>query len=159
MAYTKTSQQVVFTYTENQLFDKASLASTFMTKDIKTKEGVSLAEEFSLSEDERVIFVEHLGKVVSKIHELLQRHLGAELVSLSLISSLVITIKDNANYTDSNLVLLDSSLEETIAEGCLMEWFKTCSQVELFKLAVDKYVEYVESLRDRLFLLKKKRAI
>jgi hypothetical protein len=159
MAYSKTSEQVTFAYTQEQLFDKVSLMSTFMTKDIKTKEGVSLAEELSLSEDERVIFTEHLGQSVSNIHELLQRHLGAELVGVTLESSLIITIKNNPNYTDSNLSLLDTSLENTIAESCLMEWFKTCSQVELFKLAAEKYVAFLDSLRDRLFLLKKKRAI
>jgi len=157
--YNKSSVSVGFIYTSDEIFDATSLMSTYMTKDIKTKEGQSLFEELSLSPDERNIFEENFKTIRSQLYELLQTHLGSELISLAYTTTLNIVIKANSNYTDNNLILINEGLKETIIEGCLSEWFKTCGYEPLYKLSAEKYLLLGVQLRNRLFLLKKKRAI
>lgn len=160
MAYNKNIiNQVSFIYTFNELFDEVSMRSTYATKSAADKEGNSLSEELSVSEDERDIFMGQLANVLSELFEVLHRHLGSELLGFTQTSNVSFTIKDNAGYVASNLVLVDTSFKETLIEGCLMEWYKGIGQVELFRVSGERYASYLETLKQRLFLLKKKRAI
>ena len=54
--YRKETNTIRFFYKRDALFNDVSMLSNFMAKNLATKEGVSLTEEFALSPDEKDLF-------------------------------------------------------------------------------------------------------
>lgn len=152
--------KVAFTYTTNSIFDNVSLQSTYMTKDMATKDGVSLGENYALSADEREAFDVILDTVMSDIYEIFLKQTSGVSNAFTLSTTEVkVIILDNAAYNENVLKIVDMALYDCITTGCLKGWFESCSHIDLHKQVYAKYVMVKEQLRRRLFQLKKKRAI
>lgn len=166
MAFSKTAGigglpgVIVFSYETTSLFNNVSLQSTYMTKELMGKDGRNIGEQYAMSEDEIDAFNVSLDIIMSDIFEIFLKLTNgitdAYVIDATTVS---ISIQDHTSYNDNVLKLVDMAIKECVQSGCLKGWFETCSQMELFKIAVDRYFMAQEILKRRLFQLKKKRTL
>lgn len=152
---------IKFSFDQEKLFNNTSLQTTYMTKQMVDKSGRNIGEEFAMSEDERDAFGISLDATLSELFEIFLKQTAGVTKAYNIDSeakTVNISILDHAAYNDNVLDLVDMAIKECIVAGCIKGWFETCTNLDLFKLANDKYIMQQEVLKRRLFQLKKKRA-
>lgn len=156
-----TPAMIKFSFEQEKLFAMTSLQTTYMTKQMIDKSGRNIGEEFAMSEDERDAFNISLEATMSEMFEIFLKQTAGVTQAYKIdneAKTVNISILDYAAYNDNVLDLVDMAIKECILAGCIKGWFETCSNLELFKLANEKYIMQQEVLKRRLFQLKKKRA-
>lgn len=140
-----------FQYAAGTLFDDVCRLSAFMTKNLSGPEG-SLTDEYIITSDERELYDECLKQTLPNVFEPMLK-IGAGYSS------------DNTNVTIDLSVSVDDERIETLVEdtiatclkyGILAEYYSVCVNVDLCRIAQNKFAASLALLDKRLFLLKKK---
>ena len=167
----KETGNITFYYNSDELFNDVSLTSAYMTKNIRMDEG-SAMDEFSISDDEKDVYKVCVRQVLPNIYEtMLKITSGVDDAFNSSVkveaeestglkrkagTYIEFNIQDNVAYNSNVLRLVDTTLYNCLKHGVIAEFYSVCVNVDLQKIAQDKFVSSLYQLKQRLFQLKKK---
>jgi len=157
--------KIQFYYNRDTVFDEVSLMSNYMAKNLATKDGNSLTDEYAISEDERDLVNISIRAALPDIYEAMTKitTLVADAfdddVTVSGNSCVSFTILDNAAYNDNVLSIVDASLNNCVKFGTLKEIYSALPQPEFFNSCSNRFVGELFKLKQRLFQLKKKSVV
>lgn len=150
------SGKIKFYIKSNELFNDVSLLSSYMTKNVVTKEGSAL-DEFVISEDEKGVYEVCVEQTIPHIYEaMLKLTNGVDNAFDKTVGEISFSVIDNSAYNDNVLSLVDATIRDCMKYGVLAEFYSINTQVDLFTLARNKHAENMRLLQQRLFQLKKK---
>lgn len=174
--------KVVFFYNRDTLFNDVSLVSSYMAKNLTTKEGNSLTDEFAISDDERDLVSVSLRTTLPDIYEAMTKITSGVIPAFEDLVSVGTRVKigedisgndvyievgdyvefyllDNGAYNANVITLVDASLYNAVKQGVLKEFYTTVLQPEFFKVCSERFVAELFKLKQRLFQLKKKSVV
>ena len=157
--------KIQFYYNRNTVFNEVSLMSNYMAKNLATKDGNSLTDEYAISEDEHDLVDICIRAALPDIYEAMTKitTLVADAfdddVTVSGNSCVSFTVLDNAAYNDNVLSIVDASLNNCVKFGTLKEIYSTLPQPEFFNSCSNRFVGELFKLKQRLFQLKKKSVV
>lgn len=154
-----TNSTIKFSYSANDIFKKAARASAFSARGMRDKEGNSMFEDYSLTEDEIDIFEQGLESILPDIYGKILKLMPDIDSEYESSSEVVFTIRDNGAYNKNALILVDKSFEECLIDGSLMAWYKNCLNADLFELYSQSFNGCLEKLYNRMFQLKIKKTV
>ena len=145
--------------------------SAYMTKNLKTEAG-SVMDEFNISDDERDIYDVCVRQTLPNIYETMMKITSGvdnafsdeielttdEMDGLKRAKGKYIefNIQNNDAYNSNVLNLVDATLLNCLKYGILAEFYSICVNVDLHRIAQDKFTTSLFQLKQRLFQLKKK---
>ena len=174
--------KLVFFYNRDTLFNDVSLMSNYMSKNLATKEGNSLTDEYAISDDEKDIVDVSIRSTLPDIYESMtkitsgvvpafedDKNVGSSAVIGKDIENHDVTqsaghyvefyLLDNAAYNANIITLVDASLYNALKQGVLKEFYTTVLQPEFFKICSERFMAELFKLEKRLFQLKKKSVV
>lgn len=150
------SDKIKFYIKSNELFNDVSLLSSYMTKNVVTKEGSAL-DEFVISEDEKDVYEVCVEQTIPHIYEaMLKITNGVDNAFDNTVGEISFSVVDNSAYNDNVLILVDATIRDCMKYGVLAEFYSINTNVDLYTLAKNKHAENMRLLQQRLFQLKKK---
>lgn len=171
MVGNKTDGILAFYYNSDRLFNDVSLMSAYMTKNLKAEVG-SVMDEFNISDDERDIYDVCVRQILPNIYETMMKITSGVDNAFSYEVELTedetnglkrkkgkyveFNIKNNDAYNSNVLSLVDETLLNCLKYGILAEFYSICVNVDLHRIAQDKFTTSLFQLKQRLFQLKKK---
>lgn len=169
-ATTTEKAKLLFYYNRDTLFNDVSLMSNFMAKNLATKEGNSLTDEYALSDDEKDLFgvcvraclpdiYEAMLKITNAVDTAFDDEVAESGPTPEAGTYVEITLQDNEAYNDNVLTIVDASIYNAIKYGVLKEFYSTVIQPDFFKLSSERFVGELFKLKQRLFQLKKKSVV
>lgn len=173
--------KLVFLYNRDTLFNDVSLMSNFMSKNLATKEGDSLTDEYAMSDDEKDLFGVCVQQTLPDIYEAVTKIThgvvpafddcatesagvkgkditGAD-VTLTAGDYVEFYLQDNAAYNANVITLIDASIYNALKQGVLKEYYSTIIQADFFKVCTERFIAELFKLKQRLFQLKKKSVV
>lgn len=166
-----TNKEIVFSYPVNVVFEMASRASAYNSKNIRDNQGNTLLADYAISEDDRDMFEQGLHSILPEIYEKILKitdrnedAFGIKDMKLKesdseAVPCIYFEIKDNAAYNNNVLSLVDGSFLECIIEGSLRAWYKNCAQADFLALYTKSFADNLEKLFNRMFQLKIKKTV
>ena len=165
MIDTSTTGKIKFYYKRDVLFNEISLMSNYMAKNLSSKDGNSLTDEYAISDDERDLVDVCIRAALPDIYEAMTKITSAVTNAFdddAIISGdhcVVFTLQDNDAYNSNVLTLVDASLNNCIKQGTLKEIYSTIVNPDFFKISAERFVAELFKLKQRLFQLKKKSVV
>ena len=145
--------------------------SAYMTKNLKTEVG-SVMDEFNISDDERDIYDVCVRQALPNIYETMMKitsgvdNAFSDEIELTTDETdglkrakgkyIEFNIQNNDAYNSNVLNLVDATLLNCLKYGILAEFYSICVNVDLHRIAQDKFTTSLFQLKQRLFQLKKK---
>lgn len=161
---------IEFRYKKDVLFNDVSLLSNYMSKNLSTKDGTSLTDNYAISDDERDLVYLCIRTILPDLYEAMVKITSA--VSSAFEDDKVIpdenevdvhyvsfTMRDNGAYNDNVLTMVDASLYNSLKYGTLKEVYSTVLQPEFYNTCANRFVAELYKLKQRLFQLKKKSVV
>ena len=182
IAATQTEKaKLLFYYNRDVLFNDVSLMSNFMAKNLSSKEGNSLTDEYAISDDEKDLFDVCVRACLPDIYEAMAKITNAVIpafeddvqedgtksgedisgtaVTVAAGNYVEFTLQDNDAYNANVLSMVDASLNNALKQGVLKEFYSTVIQADFFKVCTDRFIAELFKLKQRLFQLKKKSVV
>lgn len=165
MIDTSTTGKIKFYYKRDVLFNEISLMSNYMAKNLSSKDGNSLTDEYAISDDEKDLVDVCIRATLPDIYEAMTKITSAVTNAFdddAIISGdhcVVFTLQDNNAYNANVLTLVDASLNNCIKQGTLKEIYSTIVNPDFFKISAERFVAELFKLKQRLFQLKKKSVV
>jgi len=177
-----TPARIVFFYNRDTLFNDVSLMSNYMAKNLATKDGNSLTDDYAISGDEQDIVDVSIRAALPDIYEAMTKITTAVIPAFedkhNYASSTTVGkdiennnvtaaagdyvefyILDNNAYNANVITMVDASLYNCLKQGVLKEFYSTVLQPEFFKVCSDRFVAELFKMKNRLFQLKKKSVV
>jgi len=157
-----THNTIIFKYKKDVLFNDVSLMSNYMCKNMATKEGNSLTDEYAISDDERDLVDVCIRATLPDIYESMVKitHSVSSAFEDDLVESdihyVAFTMQDNAQYNANVLTMVDASLYNSLKYGTLKEVYSTITNPEFYNNCTTRFLAELFKLKGRLFQLKKK---
>jgi len=170
--------KIVFLYDRDTLFNDVSLMSNFMAKNLATKEGNSLTDDYAISDDEKDLVTVCIRAALPDIYEAMTKitsgvipafddsvaetagvkgkDIAGNNVTLTAGDYVEFYLLDNDAYNANVITMVDASLYNALKQGVLKEFYSTVLHPEFFKVCSDRFVAELFKLKQRLFQLKKK---
>lgn len=160
-----TNNTIEFRYKKDVLFNDVSLMSNYMSKNLSTKDGNSLTDDYAISDDEHDLVDVCIRATLPDIYEAMVKITNT--VSSAFEDDKVIsgdhyvsfTMQDNGAYNANVLTMVDASLYNSLKYGTLKEVYSTVVQPEFFNTCANRFVGELYKLKQRLFQLKKKSVV
>ena len=164
-----TPDTILFYYNRDTLFNDVSLMSNYMSKNLSTKDGNALTDDYAISDDEKDLVQVAIRATLPDIYEAMAKITNA--VSSAFEDDATetgtsgrpasghyveFTLLDNGSYNDNVLTTVDASLYNALKYGVLKEVYSTIVNPDFYKLCADRFVAELFKLKSRLFQLKKK---
>lgn len=163
MINTSTEGKIKFYYKRDVLFNEISLMSNYMAKNLATKDGNSLTDDYAISDDDRDLVDVCIRATLPDIYEAMTK------ITYSVSNAfdddetvgtedhcVVFTLQDNEAYNSNVLTMVDASLNNCIKHGTLREIYSTITQPEFYNVCSTRFIGELYKLKQRLFQLKKK---
>jgi len=165
--YSKTTGKIQFYYNKSVLFNDVSLMSNYMSKNLSTKDGNSLTDDYAISDDERDLVEVCIRATLPDIYEAMVKITNSinsafdddDTTAITGQHCVSFTIQDNAAYNENVLNMVDASLYNCLKHGTLKEVYSTVVQPEFFNTTSSRFVAELFKLKQRLFQLKKKSVV
>jgi len=173
--------KIVFLYSRDVLFNDVSLMSNYMSKNLATKDGNSLTDEYAISDDEKDIVDVSIRATLPDIYEAMTKittavvpafddcktesagtigkDIGGTNVTITAGDYVEFYIQDNDAYNANVITMVDASLYNALKYGVLKEVYSTIVNADFFKLCADRFVSELFKMKTRLFQLKKKSVV
>lgn len=161
-----TNKTIEFKYKRDVLFNDVSLMSNYMSKNLSSKDGNSLTDDYAISDDEQDLVYVCIRATLPDIYEAMVKITHA--VSSAFEDDKVVseggqsvhyvsfTMQDNDQYNANVLTMVDASLYNSLKYGTLKEVYSTVVQPEFYNTCANRFVGELFKLKQRLFQLKKK---
>jgi hypothetical protein len=165
--------QIKFFYNRDTIFNDVSLMSNYMAKNLATKDGNSLTDDYALSDDEHDLVNVSIRATLPDIYESMAKITNA--ISSAFDDAyhedagtdqkgnaydagdyVEFVLQDNNSYNDNVLTMVDSSIYNCIKHGTLREVYSTVTNPEFYNSCTNRFVAELFKLKQRLFQLKKK---
>lgn len=163
--FSKSTGKIQFYYKKDVLFNDVSLMSNYMSKNLSTKDGNSLTDDYAISDDERDLVDVCVRATLPDIYEALIKitnSIDSAFEDNDTIGGdpcVSFTIQDNDAYNENVLNMVDASLYNCLKQGTLKEVYSTVVQPEFFNTTASRFVAELFKLKQRLFQLKKKSVV
>jgi hypothetical protein len=162
--YSKDSstETIKFYYKRDTIINEVSLMSNYMAKNLATKDGNSLTDEYAISDDERDLVEVCIRAALPDIYEAMTKITNSVSNAFdddSTVGSdrcVVFTLQDNQAYNNNVLTMVDASIYNCIKHGTLREIYSTITQPEFYNVCSTRFIGELYKLKQRLFQLKKK---
>lgn len=165
--------KIKFLYNRDVLFNEVSLMSNYMSKNLSTKDGNALTDDFAISDDEKDLVTVCVRATLPDIYESMIKITNAissafddEVTEaadathgITAGSYVEFVLQDNGAYNDNVLNMVDASLYNCIKHGTLKEVYSTIVNPDFFKISAERFVAELFKLKQRLFQLKKKSVV
>lgn len=173
--------KIVFFYNRDTLFNDVSLVSNFMAKNLTTKEGNSLTDDYAISDDEKDLVDVSVRGTLPDIYEAMTKitsgvipafdddvtesasvkgkDISGNNVNITSGHYVEFYLLDNGSYNANVITMVDASLYNSLKHGVLKEFYSTVLQPEFFKVCSERFVAELFKLKQRLFQLKKKSVV
>ena len=173
--------KIVFFYNRDTLFNDVSLMSNYMAKNLTSKEGNSLTDDYAISDDENDLVAVSIRSTLPDIYESMTKitsgvvpafddsvtesagtkgkDISGNDVSIAAGDYVEFYLLDNSAYNANVITLVDASLYNALRQGVLKEFYTTVLQPEFFKICSERFVGELFKLKQRLFQLKKKSVV
>lgn len=165
--------QIKFFYNRDTVFNDVSLMSNYMCKNLTTKDGDAMIDDYAISDDERDLvnvgiratlpdIYESMAKITTAVSDAFDDEVDENAgtdehgEAYPAGSYVEFTLQDNGSYNNNVLTTVDASLYNSIKFGTLKEVYSTIVNPDLSKIAADRFVAELYKLKQRLFQLKKK---
>lgn len=158
-----TNHKIKFYYKRDVLFNEISLMSNYMAKNINTKDGNSLTDDYAISDDDKDLADVCIRATLPDIYEAMTK------ITYSVTNAfdddetvgsdehcVVFTLMDNEAFNANVLTMVDASLNNCIKYGTLREIYSTITQPEFYNVCTTRFIGELYKLKQRLFQLKKK---
>lgn len=161
----QTTGKIKFYYEKDTLFNDISLMSNYMCKNMTSKDGNSLTDEYAISDDERDLVDVSVRATLPDIYEAMVKITNSinsafeDEDTISGKTCVSFTIQDNEAYNGNVLTMVDASLYNCLKYGTLREVYSTITQTEFFNLCTARFLSELFKLKGRLFQLKKKSVV
>lgn len=161
----QTTGKIKFYYEKDTLFNDISLMSNYMCKNMTSKDGNSLTDEYAISDDERDLVDVSVRATLPDIYEAMVKITNSinsafeDEDTISNKTCVSFTIQDNEAYNGNVLTMVDASLYNCLKYGTLREVYSTITQTEFFNLCTARFLSELFKLKGRLFQLKKKSVV
>jgi hypothetical protein len=161
----QTTGKIKFYYKKDTLFNDISLMSNYMCKNMTSKDGNSLTDEYAISDDERDLVDVSVRATLPDIYEAMVKITNSidsafeDEDTISGETCVSFTIQDNEAYNGNVLTMVDASLYNCLKYGTLREVYSTITQTEFFNLCTARFLSELFKLKGRLFQLKKKSVV
>ena len=168
--------KIKFLYNRDTIFNDVSLMSNYMAKNISTKDGNSLTDDYAISDDERDLVQVSIRATLPDIYESMAKITNA--ISSAFDDAVEeaagtdekeneypageyveFILQDNGAYNDNVLTMVDSSIYNCIKMGTLREVYSTVTNPEFYNSCTNRFVGELYKLKQRLFQLKKKSVV
>jgi hypothetical protein len=141
--------------------------SNYMSKNLSTKDGNSLTDDYAISDDERDLVDVCIRATLPDIYEAMVKITNSitsafeddDTTAISGEHCVSFTIQDNNAYNENVLNMVDASLYNCLKQGTLKEVYSTVVQPEFFNTTSNRFVAELYKLKQRLFQLKKKSVV
>lgn len=172
---------LLFYYHRDTVFNDVSLLSNQMSKNIRTKDGASMTEDYAISEDERNVvdvcirsvlpdICEPMLKITSAVSPAFDGNVsedgrrtgigpGGTEASIPEGPYVEFRIRDNGAYNDNAISIADACIYNALKYGTLKEYYSASVHPDLLKLCASRFDAEVAKLERRLFQLKKKSVV
>ena len=160
-----TNNTIEFKYKKDVLFNDVSLMSNYMSKNLSSKDGNSLTDDYAISDDERDLVDVCIRATLPDIYEAMVKitnTVSSAFEDDKVISSehyVSFTMQDNGAYNANVLTMVDASLYNSLKYGTLKEVYSTVVQPEFYNTCANRFVGELYKLKQRLFQLKKKSVV
>ena len=177
--YTKLVEgQIIFYFAHTDLFEDIKHESAFMCKNIASKEGDDLSENYAITDDEdgmlKICLREALPDIYDTIMALTHgisdayydsitgeqiKALDTELADLSVTDTayyVVLRTVDHKAYNPNDVKLVDSALLSAIESGAIMQFYTRVIHPDLTKLSGSVAVAQLQALDARIIPLRKR---
>lgn len=173
--------KIVFFYDRDTLFNDVSLMSNYMSKNLSTKEGSAITDEYAISDDEKDLVNVSIRSTLPDIYEAMTKitnsvipafdddvvepagskgkDISGDNVTIAAGHYVEFSLLDNNSYNANVITMVDASLYNCIKHGTLKEVYSTIVQPDFFKLSAERFVAELFKLKQRLFQLKKKSVV
>lgn len=170
--------KIIFYYNRDTLFNDVSLMSTYMSKNLSTKDGNALTDDYAISDDERDLVNISIRATLPDIYEAMAKithsvipafddeveedgttsgkDITGTTKTIAAGTYVEFVLLDNGAYNDNVLTMVDASLYNSIKHGTLKEVYSTIVNPDFFKICAERFVAELFKLKQRLFQLKKK---
>ena len=165
--------RIKFLYNRDVLFNEVSLTSNYMSKNLSTKDGNALTDDFAISDDEKDLVTVCVRATLPDIYESMIKITNAISPAfdddvteaadtdhgITAGSYVEFVLQDNGAYNENVLTMVDASLYNCIKHGTLKEVYSTIVNPDFFKISAERFVAELFKLKQRLFQLKKKSVV
>lgn len=165
--------RIKFLYNRDVLFNEVSLMSNYMSKNLSTKDGNALTDDFAISDDEKDLVTVCVRATLPDIYESMIKITNAISSAfdddvteaadtdhgITAGSYVEFVLQDNGAYNENVLTMVDASLYNCIKHGTLKEVYSTIVNPDFFKISAERFVAELFKLKQRLFQLKKKSVV
>ena len=157
-----TTETIQFYYKRDTIINEVSLMSNYMAKNLATKDGNSLTDEYAISDDERDLVEVCIRAALPDIYEAMTKITNSVSNAFdddTVVSGdhcVVFTLQDNKAYNNNVLTMVDASIYNCIKHGTLREIYSTITQPEFYNICSTRFIGELYKLKQRLFQLKKK---
>lgn len=174
--------KIVFFYNRDILFNDVSLMSNYMAKNLSTKDGNSLTDEYAISGDEKDIVDVSIRAALPDIYEALtkittavvpafdDKHtygssttVGKDITNTNVTAEagdyVEFYILDNNAYNANVITMVDASLYNCLKQGVLKEVYSVLVNADLQNLCSTRFIQELFKMKQRLFQLKKKSVV
>ena len=173
--------KIVFFYDRDILFNDVSLMSNYMAKNLTTKDGNAMTDEYALSDDEKDLVNVSIRATLPDIFEAMTKITNSVIpafdddveesagtkgkdiegnnVTIAAGHYVEFSLLDNNAYNANVITMVDASLYNCIKHGTLKEVYSTIVNPDFFKLSAERFVAELFKLKQRLFQLKKKSVV
>lgn len=158
---------IKFYYKRDVLFNEVSLMSNYMAKNLATKDGNSITDDYAISDDDRDLVDVCIRATLPDIYEAMTKITFTvesafdddDTTVVSEEHCVSFTIQNNAAYNKNVLTMVDASLNNCIKYGTLREVYSTVTQPEFYNVCSARFIGELYKLKQRLFQLKKKSVV
>lgn len=152
MGYIKNYNVVGFVYDKDELFDSCCLQSSYISRNIKDKEGKYIGEDFVLTLDEREGFEECLRKCIPDICKVFSK-ISPKKDTFELNDEISIKVLNNG-CDDKVLDIIDEFLRTVLVYGILKGWYELCGEANLIGYCSQVYTDKMKELWDSMFKMR-----
>lgn len=126
--YLRKNKTIVFSYDIDDMFEKVSMESSYISRSVKDDEGNYRGEEFALTHDEDDVYRECFRKGANSLaSEFLKM-----CVDVDFEDDFSIVFPDN-KIKEKILKIVDESFTDALLYGVLSNWFEVCGDGKLLE--------------------------
>ena len=164
--------RISFYYPIEDIFNDASMRSMYQVRNLKDATGVSLTDDYAITEDERGIWLSLLQDAVFDVfltflkynkaipdsiafNADFETNVSLEMGVFQTVVACSVSIVDNADYNENYLQVVDVNLLKTIRFYTLRDWFESQGRSEDAQKFNALYIMALRNVMKYAFQLKK----
>lgn len=170
----KIEGKIVFYYPHADLFDDVQHLSAYMCKNIVTKEGGDLSDNYAITDDEQPVFDVYLRETLPNVYEAVKplthgiddaivdsmtAESLAEMSGLELEDEgnyVVIITQDHEAYNPNDIKIADTALQSAIEQGVIAEYYARVLNKDLTEMSMNSAAAALTVLAKRLLPLRRR---